>query len=141
MSLGSLLAPAMNLLADAMTAMAGWFGGDQKSVGFAFGGLLEAYTGQQPDKGNPEGGKLFPRGAHGDAGAAGPAGPAGMPIPAPVPPQQIYVGMNNTLSQASHVDAAFADMKRSLYENLNRVSNQTDLFMNELKSINYLRIV
>ena len=156
MAAGNMLAPAMNWYAEGMEQWADWLAGGKKSIGVGFGDSMVAYLGtDSPEMPDPlKRPKPKPKppkgdggdGAHGPEGKKGKEGPGGndgdntsTPIPTPVATQNLYLGMQNNISAQTHIDDAILDLRRNLLIELNRSNNQTDMFLNEIKSINYIR--
>lgn len=64
------------------------------------------------------------------------------PIPAPVAAAAspaFYFGMMNNIETRRHVDEAVAKMREQLLYTLNKAETEQEMFVNELKSINYIR--
>jgi len=113
---------------------------------------LDALPGAPGGNGGPGGGAPGGGGGAGGAGGGGGAGAGagrgGKPIPPRIAPQapvfnmaQLFLGMNATIETRRAIDAGLDSFRSLLLQDLNKADNEATMFMNELKSLNYVRLV
>ena len=150
-----MLADAMEAVVDAIEALLGMGGGGKYTFSDQMRSFLEREQGGHGAVGDlsPSGspastiiGNVQP-GAEGAPGAAGvpgfPGAAVGFPIPLPIPAAtpNIYMGLSSTIQTRQCIEESIKAFRNHLLADLNQSENKIDMFMNELKSLNYIRII
>ncbi|MBU8911301.1 MAG: hypothetical protein KOO65_08530 [Desulfobacterales bacterium] len=154
---GGLLGKVWDAIGDVFNSIGDWikslFGiedDEEKGVGFDFFNAMKDYLVSKKlitDKGEPRNPKAFGGGASGPVGKTGAAGPGGPERPeiepTAVPPaqQNVYMGMNSTCNSRKGIEESMQAFKNLMLQDYNKAENQMNLWMSELKSLNYIRMV